>query len=223
MKIRVLFFGMLKDVTGLASDQLDVPDALTSGLVWEMYAGRFPSLAPLKQHVRPALNHEFSDWEASLSCGDELAFLPPVSGGSALVSLVRKVIDVNALVALVVGPANGAVVTFEGVVRDNTSGRPTEFLEYDCYEPMALRLMQDLAVDIRSNYAIGEVAMAHRLGKLGIGEASVVIAVSAPHRKPAFEACLEAINRLKSTVPIWKKEHFAGGEIWVEGEWGAHA
>jgi molybdopterin synthase catalytic subunit len=223
MKIRVLFFGMLKDVTGLAADQLDFPEALTPGRVWELYATRFPSLTPLKPHVRPALNHEFSNWDAAVSAGDELAFLPPVSGGSGFVSLVRHPIDSRALASRVLGSAHGAVVTFEGVVRDNTGGRPTEFLEYDCYEPMALRLMEDLASNLRSKHAIGEIAMVHRLGKLAIGEASVVISVSAPHRKPAFEACFEAINRLKATVPIWKKEHFAGGEVWVEGEWGNHA
>jgi molybdopterin synthase catalytic subunit len=223
MKIRVLFFGMLKDVTGLASDEPDIPESLTPGRVWEHYAAHFPSLTALQAHVRPALNHEFSTWDAAVSAGDELAFLPPVSGGNGLVSLVRDPIDVNALVARVLAASNGAVVTFEGLVRDNTRGRLTEFLEYDCYETMALRLMEDLAADIRAKHAIGEIAMVHRLGKLAIGEASVVITVSAPHRKPAFEACFEAINRLKSTVPIWKKEHFAGGEVWVEGEWGSHA
>jgi molybdopterin synthase catalytic subunit/molybdopterin converting factor small subunit len=225
MKIRVLFFGMLKDVTGLSSDQVDFAGPLTSGLVWQHYADRFPKLAALQAHVRPAVNHEFSTWDATVSADDELAFLPPVSGGSALpgeVALVRHAIDVRALAAGVLSPAHGAVVTFEGVVRDNTKGRPTEFLEYECYEPMALRMMQALAADIRSNYAIGEIALVHRLGKLAIGEASVVICVSAPHRKPAFDACFEAINRLKSTVPIWKKEHFEGGEVWVEGEWPVH-
>jgi len=225
MKIRVMFFGMLKDVTGIASDPLNGPEPLTAGGVWELYADRFPNLGALKPHVRPALNHEFSNWDAPVSEGDELAFLPPVSGGSGgadLIRLVRDPIDVRALAEMVLAPAHGALVTFEGVVRDNTGGRPTEFLEYDCYEPMALRQMEELAADIRSKYAIGEIAMVHRLGKLAIGEASVVICVSAPHRKPAFEACSEAINRLKATVPIWKKEHFAGGEVWVEGEWGAH-
>jgi len=223
MKIRVLFFGMLKDVTGLAADQFDFSGTLTPGRVWELYAERFPRLTALKPHVRPALNHEFSNWDAAVSVGDELAFLPPVSGGSGLVSLVRDPIDVNALVARVLAASNGAVVTFEGLVRDNSGGRPTQFLEYDCYEPMALRMMEDLAADLRAKHAIGEIAIVHRLGRLAVGEASVVISVSAPHRKPAFDACFEAINRLKATVPIWKKEHFAGGEVWVEGEWGSHA
>jgi molybdopterin synthase catalytic subunit len=216
---------MLKDATGFASDLLDSPEPVSSGHVWELYAARFPGMAALKPHIRPALNHEFSTWDAAVSDGDEIAFLPPVSGGSGrtgFVSLIREPIDTAALAARVSGPANGAVVTFEGVVRDNTGGRPTEFLDYDCYEPMALRLMEELAADILAKHAIGEIAMVHRLGKLAIGEASVVISVSAPHRKPAFEACFEAINRLKSTVPIWKKEHFGGGEVWVEGEWGSH-
>ncbi len=224
MHVRVLFFGQLKDATGSAAHDFEAPDTSSLASIWDDFAARFPRLAAHRPHTRAARNHEFASFDTPVCPGDEVAFLPPVSGGSeSFVFLTRDPIDARALARLVQRPADGAVATFEGVVRDNTKGKPTEFLDYECYEPMALRLMEDLRRDMKSKHAIGEVAIVHRLGKLAIGEASVVIAVSAPHRKPAFDACFEAINRLKSTVPIWKKEHFAGGEVWVEGAWEDHA
>jgi molybdopterin synthase catalytic subunit/molybdopterin converting factor small subunit len=221
MQVHVLFFGQLKDATGFAAHDFDASETASLGSIWDDFAARFPRLGAHRPHVRAARNHEFASFETRVEPGDEVAFLPPVSGGcGTLVSLTRDPIDARALVCLVQRPTDGAVATFEGVVRDNTKGRPTEFLEYECYEAMALRLMEELRCELRAKHAIGEVAIVHRLGRLAIGEASVVIVVAAPHRKAAFDACSEAINRLKSSVPIWKKEHFAGGEIWVEGDWG---
>jgi MoaE-MoaD fusion protein len=104
-------------------------------------------------------------------------------------------------------------------VRNNTKGRPTLFLEYECYETMAVKMMKEIGGEIAGSFEIGRIGMVHRLGRLEIGEASVAIVVTAPHRKAAFAAALEGINRLKRLVPIWKKEHFADGEVWVEGEW----
>lgn len=117
---------------------------------------------------------------------------------------------------------DGAVITFEGTVRNNTRGRKTRFLEYECYEPMAVRMMADIGTELVARYEIGRVAIVHRLGRMLIGETSVLIIVTAPHRNAAFEAALEGINRLKRLVPIWKKEHFADGAVWVEGEWDPH-
>lgn len=224
MRVHVLFFGMLKDVTGFSSEQIELPEPASLDNVWNAYAARFPQIEQLKPHLRMALNHEFSLPGAALSSGDEVAFLPPVSGGSdaPLFALTREPIDARALSQAVQRPQDGAVVTFEGVVRDNTTGRSTRFLDYEGYEAMALKMMEDLGRDLRGRYAIGGIAIAHRLGRLQIGEASVVIAVSAPHRKPAFDACSEAIERLKATVPIWKKEYFVDGEVWVEGQWDAN-
>ena len=116
-------------------------------------------------------------------------------------------------------PEDGAIVDFIGVVRNNSEGRKTRFLDYQCYEPMALKVMADLGREIAANHEIGRIGIVHRLGKLEIGEASVAILVTSPHRRQAFEAGFEAINRLKKLVPIWKKEYFEDGEIWVEGEW----
>jgi molybdopterin synthase catalytic subunit len=220
MQVKVLFFGMLKDITGFASEETEIGESSSLATVWDVYAVRFPRLAPLKTHIRLARNREFSPLDTVVHPGDEIAFLPPVSGGSGRpVYLTRDPIDTRALVRATQRPSDGAVVTFEGVVRDNFHGRETTSLEYECYEGMALRMMEDLARDIEAKYSIGPIAIVHRLGLLAVGEASVVVVVSAPHRKPAFEACFEAINRLKATIPVWKKEHFRDGEVWVEGAW----
>jgi molybdopterin synthase catalytic subunit len=127
------------------------------------------------------------------------------------------------VVARILTGADGAVVTFEGVVRNNTKGRPTLYLDYECYEAMALKTMAQIGCEIASSHAVTRVAMVHRLGRMLIGEASVAVIVTAPHRKAAFEAALEGINRLKKLVPIWKKEHFVDGAVWVEGEWDRNA
>ncbi|MDQ2948569.1 MAG: molybdenum cofactor biosynthesis protein MoaE, partial [Acidobacteriota bacterium] len=164
--------------------------------------------------------------------GDEVAFLPPVSGGSSeytqeirdeggvnFFALTRARIDTAVIAKELLRGEDGALVNFEGVVRNNTKGRATRFLDYECYEPMAIRVMAEIGRDIARVQAIGGIAMIHRLGRMEIGETSVAVLVTAPHRRPAFEAALEGINRLKRLVPIWKKEHFADGEVWVEGEW----
>ena len=109
------------------------------------------------------------------------------------------------------------------VVRNNSKGRKTLYLEYECYEPMAIKTLAAIGREIAASHAIGRIAMVHRLGRMEIGETSVAVIVTAPHRKPAFDAALEGINRLKRLVPIWKKEHFMDGEVWVEGEWDRNA
>lgn len=230
MRARVLFFGMLKDIAGSPSEDANFPEGADLHAVFDAYAARFPRMRELASSIVVARNHEFSDLSAKLADGDEIAFLPPVSGGSDcdviddsgdghLFALTRNTIDCRPWVARLQTGSEGAIVTFEGVVRNNTKGRPTLCLDYDCYEPMALKLMRKIGREIAGSYAVGRVAIIHRLGRMLVGEASVVIIVTAPHRRPAFEAALEAIDRLKKTVPIWKKEHFVDGEVWVEGEW----
>jgi len=234
--VKVLFFGMLKDIVGRSEDHIEVADGARLESVFARYAGRFPRLTDLESSIVLACNHEFCDRSAALHEGDEIAFLPPVSGGSSdapgrythqicdaatgcFFALTRHPIDTPAIARQLLRGEDGAVVDFEGVVRNNTKGRATKFLDYECYEPMAVKTMAEIGREILRTFAIGRIAMVHRLGRLEIGEASVAIVVTAPHRKPAFEAALEGINRLKRTVPIWKKEHFADGEVWVEGEW----
>jgi molybdopterin synthase catalytic subunit len=228
MHVRVLFFGVLKDLTGRSEDRIQVEDNAQVGSVFNHYAERFPRLREMASSIVMARNQEFSPLSSPIADGDEVAFLPPVSGGAHLeiedepghyFALTRGEIGVTALKQRVQRPADGAVVVFEGVVRDNTKGRATQYLDYECYEPMALKTMATIGREIAGSFAIGRIAMVHRLGRMQIGEASVVVVVGAPHRKPAFEAALEGINRLKRLVPIWKKEYFADGEVWVEGEW----
>jgi MoaE-MoaD fusion protein len=178
-----------------------------------------------------ALNQQFAPAVAGLNDGDEAAFLPPVSGGAGrftheifdgeghFFGLTRDPIDVPSLKKRVLCGSDGALVDFEGIVRNNTKGRATRFLDYECYEAMAVKMMAQIGREIAASHAIGRIAMVHRLGRMDIGETSVAIVVAAPHRRPAFEAALEGINRLKRIVPIWKKEHFEDGEVWVEGEW----
>jgi len=175
----------------------------------------------MSQSIVLAVNQKFCAPSVPLSDGDELAFLPPVSGGSDdhFFALTREPIDAAALARRILRGEDGAIVTFEGVTRNNTKGRATRYLEYECYEPMALKTMAEIGGEIAGAFQITRIAMVHRLGRVEIGETSVVVIATAPHRRPAFEAALEGINRLKRLVPVWKKEYFVDGEVWVDGEW----
>ena len=230
MRARVLFFGMLKELVGRSAEDIDLPDGADLRSVFERYAARLPRLREMGPSIVAARNQEFADLSTPLQDGDEVAFLPPVSGGTEandleIVSgqhyfaLTRQAIDTRAVIDRLMTGAEGAVVTFEGTVRNNTKGRATLYLDYECYEGMALKTMAKIGCEVAGNHQIGRIAMVHRLGRLLIGEASVAVIVTAPHRRPAFEAALEGINRLKKIVPIWKKEYFVDGEVWVEGEW----
>jgi molybdopterin converting factor subunit 1 len=236
MRTRILFFGVLKELAGISAEDADFPAGSDLRAVFDSYASRYPAVKAMAGSIVVARNQEFADLSTKLQEGDEVAFLPPVSGGAVAVAdgpvevcenghyfaLTRDTINTQAVIARLLTGAEGAVVTFEGTVRNNTKGRSTLCLDYECYEPMALKLMARIGVEIGSAHAVTRVAMVHRLGRLLVGETSVVVIVTAPHRRPAFDAALEGINRIKKTVPIWKKEHFADGEVWVEGEWDAN-
>jgi molybdopterin synthase catalytic subunit len=168
-----------------------------------------------------AVNREYANRSAVLQEGDEIALLPPVSGGAEIapvVALIREKIDRDALVAKLKQPSDGAIVVFDGIVRDNTRGRKTLYLDYEAYEEMALAQMQKLALEAAEKYPIDRVGIVHRLGRLEIGESSIVIVVTSAHRAAGFDACRWLIDTLKRTVPIWKKEHFADGAVWTDGE-----
>jgi MoaE-MoaD fusion protein len=233
MRARVLFFGMLKELVGRPADELDLPEGADLASVFEHYAAGRPRLREMASSIVAARNQEFADFSTRLAEGDEVAFLPPVSGGIEtnfleLVSgehyfaLTRQAIDTRAIVARLLTGEEGAVITFEGTVRNNTNGRRTLYLDYEAYESMALKTMAQIGGLVADSHQVNRVAIVHRLGRMLIGETSVAVIVTAPHRRPAFEAALEAIDRLKKTVPIWKKEHFVDGEVWVEGEWDRH-
>jgi len=235
VRVTVLYFGMLKDIAGKPQEQMDLTEGETLAAVFDRCVSRAPALARTRPGVVPARNQQFARWTDAATEGDEIAFLPPVSGGTGapgnyvrqimdepqgnFFALTREPIDTVALARLALRGEDGAVVNFEGVVRNNTKGRSTQFLDYECYEPLAIRTMAEIGREIVRSHAVGRIAMVHRLGRMQIGETSVAVIVAAPHRRPAFEAALEGINRLKQTVPIWKKEHFADGEVWVEGAW----
>jgi MoaE-MoaD fusion protein len=225
MRVRVLWFGVLKDIVGRSEELLEVLDGATLEDVFAGYAKRFETLRQTRSSILFARNREFAKPHTVLADNDEIAFLPPVSGGSYpatgghIFSITRSVIDSRQVAAALQQPSDGAIVVFDGVVRNNTNGRATKFLEYECYEAMAKPLMERIGHELVARFAIGRIGLVHRVGRLEIGEASVVVVATAPHRKAAFEAALEGINRLKREVPIWKKEFFADGEVWVDGEW----
>ena len=224
MQVRVLFFGMLREIVGRAEDTAELAEGARVEDLFARYGTTFPRLVQLRASVVASVNEEFAEWRAPLVAGDEVAFLPPVSGGRQasvvedVFELVRTPIRAREIVEQTKAPGDGAVVAFEGIVRDNFKGRPTLYLEYEAYEPMALRQMRAIGAEMRAKFAIDRIAMIHRLGRLEIGETSVLIVVSAPHRGAAFDACRFAIDTLKRTVPIWKKEFFADGAVWAEGE-----
>ena len=225
MRVRVLFFGILKDIAGKATDEVSLPEGATVRDLLTHYAqdarlkGMLPSIAI-------ALNQEYAQPAASLCDRDEVGLLPPVSGGEesaqpaaeSRVQLTRERIDTAALAENLKRPEDGAVVVFEGIVRDNSRGRRTLYLDYEAYEPMARKKLEELIAQARMKFKVREFAIAHRLGKLQIGETSVAIAVSSAHRAAAFDACRWIIDTLKKTVPIWKKEYFEDGAVWADGE-----
>jgi molybdopterin synthase catalytic subunit len=234
MRARVLFFGLLKDVVGNSAEDYEFPEGADLQSVFDGYAARHPRLRELSRSIVLARNQQFAELTEKLADGDEIAFLPPVSGGAVsdpievadaaghYFAITRHTIDPRAVSARLLSGSEGAVITFEGTVRNNTRGRRTLYLDYECYESMALKLMAEIGREIAASHQICRIAMVHRLGRLLIGETSVAVIVTAPHRRAAFDAALEGINRLKKVVPIWKKEHFADGEVWVEGEWDRH-
>lgn len=226
MRVRVLLFGVLKDIFQRTEESLELaPDATVSDLL-SHYRERAPEKAGFFLSLALAVNQQYASPGDRLRDGDEVALLPPVSGGAETVvrkesyqcEIVRERIETERIVERMKQGEDGAVVVFEGIVRNHTRNRRTLFLDYEAYEPMALSQMNSLAEKALVNYRVREVAIIHRLGRLEIGETSVLIVVASAHRAAAFDACRFAIDTLKRTVPIWKKEHFADGVVWADGE-----
>ena len=238
MQVRVLFFGILKDLAGRASEEVSLPEGATVRDLLSHYAQN-TKLQGLLGSIAVALNQEYAAPAARLREQDEVGLLPPVSGGmdgnhpenlspaaatgsqpatQSRVQLTSERIDATGLAERMKRGADGAVVVFEGIVRDNSRSRRTLYLDYEAYEEMARKQLQDLAAQAMARFPVREVAVAHRLGRLQIGETSVAIVVSSAHRAAAFDACRWMIDTLKKTVPIWKKEHFEDGAVWADGE-----
>ena len=222
MRVRVLVFGVLKDFIHGDSSQLDLPDGATVQTVLDLYRGLSANHHDLWSSVAVAVNRQYVTAAHVLSDGDEVALLPPVSGGSPdatpRVSIVHSRIDAHTTVTTLERPEDGALVIFDGMVRNNSRGRRTLYLVYEAYEEMALDQMRSLRAQALADFSIRDVAMVHRLGKIEIGESSVLIAVASAHRAAAFDACRWLIDTLKKTVPIWKKEYFEDGAVWADGE-----
>ncbi len=220
MRIKVLFFGLTHDLTGLREEQVEIGEGENLQKLRQHYEERFPRLGELAGSLLFAVNQQIAGPLAVLHEGDEVAFMPPVSGGvdENLYRITGEEIKSSELARALQTGSDGAVVTFEGVVRNHSNGQKTLYLEYEAYEPMAIRKMEEIGAEAKEKFAINAVGIVHRVGKLEIGEISVAIVVTAAHRRPAFEACQYLIDRLKQVVPVWKKEYFENGAVWVEGE-----
>jgi molybdopterin synthase catalytic subunit len=224
MKVRVLVFGVLKDWLGTPQTIVDLPEGATVAALLASMNARQPALLP--RGIAVSVNAEFTSAAHVLHDGDEVGLLPPVSGGAGETGqnsegstcLTHEPIDAAKILAAAKAAEDGAVVVFDGIVRNQTRGRATLYLDYEGYEKMALRQMEQLARQARSQFGVRHVTLVHRLGRLQIGESSVLIVVASAHRAQAFEACRWLIDSLKKTVPIWKKETFADGAVWTDGE-----
>jgi len=240
MRVRVLFFGLLKDAAGKSSDEIEIDDGASVRDLLADCEAQVPRLKESLGSLAVAVNQQYVGPETKLKAGDEVALLPPVSGGApdgasetpptqpepALTELkggryaliVREAIDTAATLSRLKRGEDGAALVFEGVVRNQTRGRKTRYLDYEAYEEMALAQMESLAERALVQFQVRDIAIVHRLGRLEIGETSVVIAVASAHRAAAFDACRWLIDTLKKTVPIWKKEYFEDGAVWADGD-----
>jgi molybdopterin synthase catalytic subunit len=230
MRVRVLFFGVIKELIGKSHDDVDVRDGGSVRELLEHYESTVPELKKWYSSLALAVNQQYARPDTILKPNDEVALLPPVSGGAPhaaeaastmnqlYVRVVRDRIDTEALLAALKRGEDGAALVFEGVVRNQTRGRQTLYLDYEAYEEMALQEMKSLAARSLKQFSVRDVAIVHRLGRLEVGETSVLIAVASAHRAAAFDACRWLIDTLKRTVPIWKKEYFVDGAVWADGE-----
>jgi molybdopterin synthase catalytic subunit/molybdopterin converting factor small subunit len=226
MRLRVLCFGRLRDL--LAPEiVVELPSITTVADLWRSLREQHPALAPYEGVVAIAVNQAFASPETALAEGDEVALLPPVSGGLAdptlpIVSeharLQREPIDSAELLAQIKRGDDGAVCLFDGIVRNQTRNRRTLYLQYESYPAMALAEMEKLAIEALAHFSVRNLKIVHRVGRLEIGETSVLIVVASGHRAAAFECCRWIIDTLKKTVPIWKKEFFEDGAVWADGE-----
>ena len=216
MNLTILYFAAARERVGTSRETLELAPGARVADVLKALAARHPALAPLLPHLRVAVNQEFSGLDAEVPAGAELALIPPVAGGSAgLFRVVDRPLRLEEVVEAVAGEAYGGLVTFSGSVRNQTRGRGVVRLEYEAYPPMAEKKLAEIGAEVAGRFSGTRLAIVHRVGTLVPGELAVVIAAAAPHRKEAFLGCEHAIERLKQDVPIWKKEFYADGEVWV--------
>ena len=204
-------FAGLREMAGAGRRELELADGAAVKDVWAALG--LPGGEP--EGLLYAVNREYAPAGRTLADGDEVGLIPPVSGGADDVRVTDQPLSLETVVDAVSADDAGAVATFTGTVRRSSRGRTVEHLEYEAYEDMAVELLARLAAELRERHGLTGVAIHHRTGRVEIGEASVVIAVSAPHREAAFAACREAIETLKTEIPLWKKEVYEGGEEWI--------
>ncbi len=230
MQVKLLFFASLKDIVGAKQIELDVPEGATVSDVLAHLESSYPRMKAYRRVILTAVNEEYVDPRAAVHDGDEVAIFPPVSGGEVeraaqviarpceIYQITRDAIDAQKISRQILRGEDGAVCVFEGVVRNNSKGKRTLHLVYEGYETMALKKLEEIGLFVRQAWDIGTIAIVHRLGRLDIGETSVAVIVTSPHRRAAFDACHYAIDKLKKIVPIWKKEFFEDGQVWIEGQ-----
>jgi len=227
MRVQILTFGILKDWLGSEGSSIELDDGATVADLLERLAHQHGG-TPVLRGIAVSVNAEYAVAAQVLCDGDEVGLLPPVSGGVSRAAggpqlpvvtfLTRDVIDAGKLIAAAKQGEDGAVVVFDGIVRNHTRNRQTLYLDYEAYEEMALKQMDELARDAIARFGVRHVTLVHRLGRLQVGETSVLIVVASAHRGQAFDACRWLIDTLKKTVPIWKKETFVDGVVWAAGE-----
>jgi molybdopterin synthase catalytic subunit len=218
--VRVHLFARYREVAGQGQVDLELPAGGTVETAWQAVVDRHPTLAQYRDFTLFAIGHDYVETDHPLKPDDELSLFPPVSGGSGpegdVYGVVQHPLSPDDVAARVDDPAAGGIVIFSGIVRNETGGRAVKFLEYEAHAGMAEAKLREIGAAIRGRWPeVKRVAMLHRIGRLEIGESSVLIAVSAAHRGDAFDACRYAIDTLKRIVPVWKKEHFEDGEVWV--------
>ena len=221
MQVKLLFFASIKDIVGERQIDVEIPSGSTVGKLLEMLEETYPRIAGYRSILLTSVNEEYANPETTISDGDEVAIFPPVSGGavqSEFYRITHDAIDARAIASQLQRPEAGAICIFEGIVRNNSKGKTTRYLEYEGYETMALTKMEEIGIFVRQAWDIDAVGIVHRLGRLEIGETSVAIIVTSAHRRASFDACEYAIDKLKKIVPIWKKEFFEDGEVWIEGQ-----
>jgi len=219
VNVDVRYFAIIREIVGLSAERREVPEGTTAGDIFTQLIGENPRLERMRPVTMLMVNKAYVTHDHELQDGDELALIPPVSGGAQPQFRVQaEVLDPRVTESLVAHHGAGAIATFIGTVRDHGRGRAVTHLEYEAYAPAAELTMAQIGDEIRERWGIDRVAIVHRVGSLAVGEASVVISVASAHRDAAFEACRYAIERIKEIVPIWKKEHYADGATWLGSE-----
>lgn len=214
MKVKLRFFAIYREMAGAKEAELELEKEATVAQLLERLSQKFPQITINRAATLVAVNREYVDADFALTDGDEVALIPPVSGGG-WVHITESPISPQKIAAELRKETHGAVVSFEGIVRGLEQGHQVLYLEYDAYPEMAEEKLREITEEIRHRWNIEDVVIFHRIGRLEVGECSLVIVVASPHRREAFAACQYAVDRIKEIVPIWKKEVWEDGEVWV--------